>query len=348
MKIDVIKGGTLPRRRPRLAAFVVLAIALLALLSALAAVAWSLIGDERPYAEVANENLVRKPRTHSEVVRALSKWTTTDPGNLRPVSSEDARRLNEDVPVSQENNSPATPLALPASNMQNLTAGLDCMTAAIYHEAASEPLDGQRAVAQVILNRVRHPAYPKTVCGVVYQGVEKGVSCQFTFACDGSLARKPVPALWRQARLVAMAALSGLVYGKVGWATHYHADYVFPYWAPTLVKALVLGRHIFYRMPGGMGTQSAFRGPYVANEWHEMQQAQAHERVLLADMPGKDGLDAQLPVAAVAVTERGVLLPSGGYANAPGNGVVADSAPAPAASRAPERYILGADGDKLN
>ncbi|WP_416365907.1 cell wall hydrolase [Sphingomonas aerolata] len=69
-----------------------------------------------------------------------------------------------------------------------------CLTTAIYYEAASEPDAGQRAVAQVILNRVRHPAFPATVCGVVYQGPHSGgapTACQFSFACDGATARAP-------------------------------------------------------------------------------------------------------------------------------------------------------------
>jgi hypothetical protein len=91
---------------------------------------------------------------------------------------------------------------------------LQCLTAAIYYEAASEPDGGQRAVAQVVLNRVAHPAYPKTVCGVVYQGSERP-SCQFSFACDGSMARVPMRVFWDRARRVAADALAGYVYAPV-------------------------------------------------------------------------------------------------------------------------------------
>ncbi|MFX4781967.1 cell wall hydrolase, partial [Acinetobacter baumannii] len=88
---------------------------------------------------------------------------------------------------------------------------------------------GQQAVAQVILNRVRHPAFPATVCGVVYQGSEHA-GCQFSFACDGSMARRPEPGLWRRAMAVAASALAGQVYAPVGLATHYHTYAVTPAW----------------------------------------------------------------------------------------------------------------------
>ena len=89
------------------------------------------------------------------------------------------------------------------------TRALECLTAAIYYEAASEPDQGQRAVAQVVLNRVAHPSFPNTVCGVVYQGSERSTGCQFSFTCDGSLMRVPSKFFWERARGVAAQALSG-------------------------------------------------------------------------------------------------------------------------------------------
>lgn len=340
------------RRRRKLTPVVVLLFALLVLGITIGGIAMVAFGDRSSTVDTFD------PATHVRkgpsaravaIAKLVSQWTATDPGQLRKVSADDARRLNEDVPVATGGNAPATPMALPAKG-NNLAAGLDCMTAAIYYEAANEPIEGQRAVAQVILNRVRHPAYPKTVCGVVYQGVDKGVSCQFTFVCDGSLARAPVPALWRQARVVAAASLGGMVYGPVGWSTHYHADYVFPYWAPTLVKALVIGRHIFYRMPGGMGTKGAFSGRYLADEWGQIQRAQQQERVLLANMPGRDALlaeNASMAANAAAPTQRGVLLPSGAQAAPAGGATPSVPAPAAPAVAAPDRYVLGTNGGSL-
>lgn len=122
-----------------------------------------------------------------------------------------------------------------------------CLTMAVYYEAATEPDAGQRAVAQVVLNRVAHPAYPDTVCGVVFQGSERGTGCQFSFACDGSLARKPARAAWNRAALVAREALAGEVYAPVGLATHYHTLHVHPYWADSLQSLGTIGAHRFYR-----------------------------------------------------------------------------------------------------
>jgi hypothetical protein len=117
-----------------------------------------------------------------------------------------------------------------------------------------------------VLNRVRHPAYPKSVCGVVFQGSARPTGCQFTFTCDGALRWSPQPALWRQAQDVARRALAGFVDKDVGTATHYHAAYVVPYWAPTLVKMTQVGQHIFYRWTGPWGEPPAFNGHYEGRE----------------------------------------------------------------------------------
>jgi Cell Wall Hydrolase len=124
-----------------------------------------------------------------------------------------------------------------------------CLASAIYYEAATEPDEGQRAVAQVVLNRVRHPAWPNTVCGVVYQGSDRE-GCQFSFACDGAMARAPSLEWWSRARRVAEAALAGAVYEPVGSATFYHTQSVAPAWRLRLIPVATVGAHIFYRQPG--------------------------------------------------------------------------------------------------
>lgn len=152
------------------------------------------------------------------------------------------------------------------SGIDNLRASI-CLATAIYYEAASESDDGQRAVAQVVLNRVKHPAYPNTVCGVVFQGTERGDRlCQFSFACDGAMRRAPSREGWARARRIAEEALTGRVFAPVGYATHYHTLAVNPHWGPKLVKAAIIGAHIFYRMPSVAGTPAAFRSAYVGNE----------------------------------------------------------------------------------
>jgi len=135
---------------------------------------------------------------------------------------------------------------------------LECLAQAVYYEARSESDDGQRAVAQVVLNRVRHPAFPNSVCGVVYQGAERITGCQFSFTCDGSMGWAIEPDAWDRARRIAAAALAGAVYRPVGLATNYHTTAIQPYWAPSLVPQTIVGAHIFYRRPGGSGTQGAF------------------------------------------------------------------------------------------
>jgi Cell Wall Hydrolase len=141
-----------------------------------------------------------------------------------------------------------------------------CLTDAIYYEAASESDAGQRAVAQVIINRMRHPTYPNNICGVVYQGSERRTGCQFSYSCDGSMARTPARASWERARNVAVSALAGNVFSPVGMATHYHTVNIYPYWAPSLHFLGTIGAHRFYRWKGSAGRPSAFFSSYAGNE----------------------------------------------------------------------------------
>lgn len=159
----------------------------------------------------------------------------------------------------------ARPLRIDNSGVDRSRA-LQCLTAAIYYEARSEADAGQRAVAQVVLNRVAHPSYPGTVCGVVYQGSERRTGCQFSFTCDGSLAKAPQRLFWQRAEDVARAALSGFVYTPVGLATHYHTIAIHPYWAPSLAHVGTIGAHRFYRFGGKAGQPGAFRFAYAGGE----------------------------------------------------------------------------------
>ncbi|MEO8547611.1 MAG: cell wall hydrolase [Sphingomicrobium sp.] len=191
---------------------------------------------------------------------ALVAATSASPAEIRAVG-EQAKVINASLPFSSSPLQSAQPFAIRGDDLDHRRALL-CLTQAVYYEAGFEPLDGRRAVAQVVLNRMRHPAFPKSVCGVVYQGASSPV-CQFSFVCDGSLYRAPAPAAWREARAVAEAALAGFVEASVGSATHYHADYVAPRWAPMLTKIAQLGTHIFYRWPGSWGQRAAFTGHYI-------------------------------------------------------------------------------------
>lgn len=191
---------------------------------------------------------------------------TVAPDQLRELSADEARQANAAIPVSFAPNPAARAFFFPADAIDDFSRAVDCLTAAIYYEAANEPVAGQAAVAQVVLNRSRHPAYPSNVCGVVFQGSERTTGCQFSFTCDGALARIPDPVRWASVRAIAISALSGSVASAVGNATHYHADYVLPYWAPRLVKVGQIGAHIFYRWPGSWGQPQSFSRKYPMGE----------------------------------------------------------------------------------
>jgi spore germination cell wall hydrolase CwlJ-like protein len=184
---------------------------------------------------------------------------------IRQLAPEQALQVNQEIPISQGPNPAAKPFVF-TGNASARTQALQCLASAVYYEAGSQGDDGERAVAQVVLNRVRHPAFPATVCGVVYQGSTRPTGCQFTFTCDGSMYRPPDAAGWKRAMQIAEAALDGSVYGPVGYATHYHANYVVPYWASTLAKNAIVGAHIFYRWAGGWGQPSAFTEAYAGRE----------------------------------------------------------------------------------
>jgi spore germination cell wall hydrolase CwlJ-like protein len=219
--------------------------------------AYSLTGvDSRAVAKVGKLPTIEK----------LTPPPAPEPLAFREVTPQDAVKLNAAVPISDLPNPAAKAFLLKADSMGDKLRSLECLTAAVYYEAAIEGTDGQRAVAQVVLNRVRHPAFPSSVCGVVFQGSERSTGCQFTFTCDGSLRRTPSAAGWRRAREVAEAALAGYVYKPVGYATHYHTNWVVPYWSASLTKLANVGTHIFYRWADGWGRPAAFTSRYTGAE----------------------------------------------------------------------------------
>lgn len=182
-----------------------------------------------------------------------------------------------------------------AAKNETYQNALKCLTQAVYYEAAVEPIEGRRAVAQVVLNRVLHPAYPKSVCGVVYQGAERHTGCQFSFTCDGALLRGPAAGPWREAQGVAAAALAGYVDPSVGTATFYHADYVLPKWAYQLGKITQIGRHIFYRFNGSWGKASTFNGRYSG-----VERIPALDFAALRSRALEDGTEVEAPAEQFA------------------------------------------------
>ncbi len=180
-----------------------------------------------------------------------------EPMKFVDLTPTDARAFNATVPFSTEPNPAAKPFRF-AGGPDDLARATDCMAAGILYEAGDDTL-GERAVAQVVLNRLRHPAFPKTVCGVVFEGQDRTTGCQFSFSCDGAITRwHPTEDAWRRAREVATAALGGAVFSQVGYATHYHTDWVVPYWQSSLDKITAVHTHLFFRWSGWWGTPAAF------------------------------------------------------------------------------------------
>jgi spore germination cell wall hydrolase CwlJ-like protein len=214
------------------------------------------------------QSAFQKASTNAEVPAQASEPAVM---RLQDLDPDAARAWNLANPTYRGPNPPAKPFHLTAGGLLAESRAVDCMTAAIYYEAAWESPEGQKAVAQVVLNRLRHPAYPKTVCGVVFQGSNRTTGCQFSFTCDGAMKRTPQPETWDRARTIAQAALNGYVMKAVGNATHYHANYVAAYWSPNLLKVSTIGAHIFYRWTGGWGQPGAFGGRYEGSELEGMQ-----------------------------------------------------------------------------
>lgn len=125
---------------------------------------------------------------------------------------------------------------------------INCMAQAVYFEARGEPYRGQVAVGQVVMNRLHHPIYPKDICKVVFQNQQMHNACQFSFACDGIPETVTEAKPWAQAEEIARGVITGAMYlPEVGKATHYHATYVYPAWAPRLKRVAQIDHHIFYQ-----------------------------------------------------------------------------------------------------
>ena len=226
-----------------------------------------------------------------------------------------AQLINASMPFSSAPVMAARPFDLSDSDPLDRRRALLCLTQAVYYEAGYEPLEGRRAVAQVVLNRMRHPAFPKSVCGVVYQGARQPV-CQFSFVCDGSLYRRPALGAWREAERVAAAALDGFVERSVGAATHYHADYVAPYWAPRLAKLSKIGAHIFYRWPGAWGSTAAFTGRYIGEPNDPLALRPPLRQAVLTDgstVPVEDPAASGPPISRAPNDVGGLLDTSKGW-----------------------------------
>ncbi|WP_213981948.1 cell wall hydrolase [Sphingomonas sp. dw_22] len=269
----------------------------------------------------------RPPVVLSKRVVPQQELPPVEPVELQALSPDDARAINDSIPFSLAPNPAARAFHLSGAADSQARA-IDCLAAAVYYEAGDDSL-GQRAVAQVILNRMRHPAFPKTVCGVVFQGAERSTGCQFTFTCDGAILRyTPTEAAWTRARQVARMALSGTVFRPVGHATHYHTDWVVPYWSASLDKITEVHTHLFFRWAGWWGTPPAFNRGYAGVEpnvplmarlspSHVGDGAAPAPAIAVGDLAGLEVNLAAIPDSAIPASVAGdpnvflIVLPKG-------------------------------------
>jgi len=234
-------------------------------------------------------------------------------------------------------NPAAAPFRL--TNALESSRELECLSEAVYYEARGETPSGQAAVAQVVLNRVRHPSFPKSICGVVFQGAYHRTGCQFSFACDGSMRRTRETGAWNRAQKVAARALSGSVMTEVGAATHFHTTGVAPGWGPRLMRVAQVGMHVFYRFGGRSGAPDAFsRTPRPST-------ADDLPSVTLASLPTADGKSApiQLASAVVIASPDKPAVVAGGM----GGPVGPVSEPASAPAMHPTKTSSGPSGDAV-
>jgi hypothetical protein len=214
------------------------------------------------------------PRDEAPAVRAARVYFGTDPlggsfatlepwgPDQKPVFETDDEPVVASLPSESQGNvtiarkgevnvdahalvSPAERLALDGEERAKHEK---CLTEAIYFEARGEPVRGQIAVAQVIMNRVFSGKYPNNVCGVVYQNANRRMACQFSFACDGIPDRINEPDAYERAKQIAGDTLDGKYWlHDVGKATHYHARWVHPRWVREMQRLDRIGVHTFYR-----------------------------------------------------------------------------------------------------
>jgi hypothetical protein len=237
-----------------------------------------------------------------------------------------AKTRNAAIPFARVPTRSAPPFFI-SGDTANRARATDCLAAAGYYEAGNDTR-GQRAVMQVVLNRMRNPAYPRSVCGVVFQGSERSTGCQFTFTCDGAMTRhRPSASAWEIARRNAIEALNGFTDPTVGHATHYHTDWVHPYWSRTLDKIAAVDTHLFFQAsasrPGNFSGSYAGAEPNVARlGWISgIHRGGGTDAVAVASVVAPDAvtLAATALEAAMAATPPPERLPD--RADAPAEGI---------------------------
>lgn len=224
---------------------------------------------------------------------------------LLPLHPQTAQEINAARPFSAVAHSLPQPFRSALSGIERERAASCLAIAAIYEAGGSA--DDQWPVMQVILNRVRHPAFPKSICGVVFQGSERQTGCQFSFTCDGSMIRwRPSAQTYSAAKLRANAMLDGSIDRRVGLATHYHTDWVVPYWSASLVKITAVRTHLFFRWGGFWGNRAAFAAQGFLQEPAVPVLAAWSSAHVAKGEPGSEVINAALgSMSAVETTETG-------------------------------------------
>ena len=264
---------------------------------------------------------------------------------LSQLAAGDAQARNAAVGFAAAGPGKATPFSFRGSSADRARAR-DCLALAGMAEAGGGDGD-QRAVMQVILNRVRHPAFAKTVCGVVFEGSQRPTGCQFSFTCDGSLARRYSDAAWRASRARADEMLAGAIDATVGNATHFHANYVYPWWSDKLDKVAQVGPHIFFRWRGFWGTRNALSARYGGGEPDPLRLQETALTVATANplptlMQGGEAVRSITTEMVNQTTEGGDATPS-----SPGAGihfVLVSPSDAPAVLVDKARSLCGSEG----
>jgi len=246
----------LPESERRLLRHVLLVLGSLALLAAL--ISWAVLAyTAMPATEPWPEQGARSaPPPGPPPVMA-------EPLVFAELPPDTARAINARVAFAPLGR-PASPFRA-AGDLASRGRAIDCLAAAMWYETGDDAA-GNAAVGQVVLNRLRHPAFPATLCGVVFQGAERSSGCQFTFTCDGALSRLPPRETFDRIRTRAAVLFGGQVEPAVGLATHYHTDWVHPIWSSELEKIARVGTHLFFRWKGAWGGPKGQARRYAGEE----------------------------------------------------------------------------------
>lgn len=277
------------------------------------------------------------PKEQIEALVGLPDAVRTEAA--KPVAVADALSLNADVPFVKNPVAPAPAFRFTGSTQEHQRA-TECLALAAMAEAGGSD-EGQRGVIQVVLNRVRHPAFAKSICGVVFQGSERDTGCQFSFTCDGALARSYSATATSAARRRAAEALSGFVLKKVGTATHYHTDWVYPYWSSSLDKVARIETHLFFRWKGYWGQPASISVPYRGGE-KSLDELKGAARPIIEQEPAPDDIVAPPGDTLTMKTPSGA-----GIIKHPDGGAFLVSfagKPATAQALATARRLCGGDG----